>query len=324
MLQRCTAYLSLVLACLSAPLPVLAQEYPTRPVTILVGLSAGGVSDVMARIYAEAVAERLGQRVIVENRPAASGAVAASRLQSAEPDGYTLLIFSGAQHATVPALGTSATYDPVKGAQPITLLFNISTVLAVPATVAANSLADLAAFAAKRPDGLIVGSPGVGTPSHLTAAKLMVAAKIPARYVHYRGGAPMMQDLVPGRVEAAVLSTSLAKSFLIEKKIRAIAIDAPARWLVIPDIPTLRELGLGDATVAGWFGVAAPPETPPAIVAKLHNAFTAAAQDPAVKRRVEALGLTLTTSTPQEMGKLMAKEAVDIAALVRSLGIQNK
>ena len=324
MARRFTWWAWLGVVCLLSQAQAQAQEYPTRPITILVGLSAGGVTDVLARIYADAVSKPIGQKVIVENRPAASGSVAASGLQHAQPDGYTLLIFSGAQHATVPAIGTATTYDPVKGAQPITLLFNIATVLGVPSSSPATSMADLTAFAMKKPDGLTFGSPGIGTPSHLTAAKLMATTKTPAQYVHYRGGAPMMQDLVPARLDAAVLSTSLAKAFLIEKQIRAIALDAPERWSIIPDVPTLRELGLGDATVAGWFGVAAPPGTPPAIVRKLHDAFTAAARDPGVKQRVEAAGLTVATSTPEEMGKLMAKEAVEIAQLVRDLGLRKE
>lgn len=313
------------LACLLPSLAVehaAAQDFPNRPITILVGLAAGGVTDVVARLYAEAVSKSLGQRVIIENRPAASGAVAAAALQNAQPDGYTLLLFSGAQHATIPALEDTAAYDPVKGAQPVTLVFNFVGIVAVPADSPVNSIADLVAFGKKKPDGLTFGSPGVGTPSHLAGAKLMAVAKTPAQFIHYRGGSPMMTDLLPGRLDVAWPSAPTAKAFLLDKKIKALAIEGNERWSLIPEVPTLRELGLGDASVASWFGVAAAPGTPKSIVDKLNTAFAAAARDPELRRRVTENGLSVATSTPEEMGRLMAKEAADIRDLVRTLGLR--
>ena len=317
------SFTALVALALSAFMPqAQAQDFPVRPITLLVGLAPGGVTDVMARIYADPVSKIIGQKVIVENRPAASGAVAATALQHAPPDGYTLLIFSGSQNATIPAIEANAAYDPVKGAQPITLLFNIATIVAVPANSTVNSFSELIALGKQKPGGLTFGSPGVGTPAHLISAKLMTMTKTPVQFVHYRGGAPMMADLLTGRLDVAMLSTPLAKPHLLGKQLKALAIDGPGRWSLIPDVPTLQELGVGDASVAGWFGVAAAPGTPPAIIGKLHDAFTAAARDPDVKRRIEENGLTVATSTPEEMGRLMVKEAADIAQLVRTLGLR--
>jgi tripartite-type tricarboxylate transporter receptor subunit TctC len=275
----------------------------------------------MARIYAEEVSTILKQRVVVENRPTASGAHAASAVQNSAPDGYTLLIFSAAQHVTIPAISETAAYDPIKGVQPITLLFDVATVLAVPVSSSVASFHGLLEYGKSRSDGLTFGSPGVGTPSHLTGAKLMAATGTPAQYVHYRGGAPMMADLLPGRLDAAVLSTPLAKPYLQDNRLRAVALDAPARWSPIPDVPTLAELGLGEATVAGWFGVATTPGTPQDIIAKLHAAFTTAAQNPELIRRVVDNGLTVRTSTPDAMSRLLLKEAAVIGDLVRSLGL---
>lgn len=310
------------LSLASMQVPAQAQDYPNRPITILVGLAAGGVSDVMARLYAQNVSQILGQNVIVENRPAASGAVAAAGLQKAAPDGYTLLLFSGAQHATIPALSDSATYDPVAGAQPVAVVFNFSAVVAVPADSPANSIADLVALAKSKPDGLNFGSPGVGTPSHLAAAKLVAATNIKAQFIHYKGGSPMMTDLLTGRLDAAWPSAPLAKAFLADKKIKALAIDGAQRWALVPEVPTLAEAGFGNVSVANWFAVAAAPGTPPAIVAKLNAAFAQAGRDPALKQKVEELGLSVATSTPEELGRLMAKEASDIRALVTTLGLR--
>jgi tripartite-type tricarboxylate transporter receptor subunit TctC len=298
-----------------------AQEFPNRPITILVGLAPGGISDTMARVYAEAVSKTIGQKVVVENRAAASGAVAASALANAQPDGYTLLLFSGSQHSTIPALSVGASYDPIKGNQPVSLLFNMATVVGVPADSPVNDFADLVAFAKTKPDGLSFGSPGMGTPSHLMGAKLMHLTKTPVQFVHYRGGSPMMADFITGRLNAAVLSTPLAKPFLQDKKVKAVALDATERWAVIPQVPLLREVGYGDAAVATWFGVAASPGTPAEIVNKLNTAFRAAARDPDVIRRIEENGLAVATSTPQEMERLLVKEVADIADLVRLLGL---
>jgi tripartite-type tricarboxylate transporter receptor subunit TctC len=298
-----------------------AAEFPDHPITLLVGLAPGGVTDVMARVYAEAVSKTLRQAVVVENRPAASGAVAASALQHAPPDGYTLLLFSGAQNATVPAMEPSAPYDPVNGAAPITLLFNLATIIAVPNDSAAKTLADLVAIGKQKPGGLNFGSPGLGTPSHLMSAKLVEMTKTPAQFVQYRGGAPMMSDLIGARLDAAAPSTPLSKASLLAQRIRAVAIDGPKRWTVIADVPTLQELGLGAASVAGWFGVAAAPGTPPEIIAVLHDAFVTAAGDPTVLQRIEENGLTVATSSPEQMAQLMAKAAAEMKELVKELGL---
>jgi tripartite-type tricarboxylate transporter receptor subunit TctC len=309
------------LCLLLMPALARAEGFPERPITILVGLAPGGVTDVMARLYAQSVLRIVGQSVVVENRPAASGAVAAASLQHAAPDGYTLLLFSGAQHATIPALTDPATYDPVKGAQPVGVVFNFAAVVAVPADSPVKSIDDLVAFAKKKPGGLNFGSPGVGTPSHLAAEKLMAAEGIKAQFVHYKGGAPMMTDLIAGRLDAAWPSAPLARSFIQSGKIKAIALDGAQRWKLIPDVPTLREAGYGNVSVANWFAIAAAPGTPPAVIDKLNAAFAQAGQDAALKQKVEDLGLSVATSTPDELGRLMAKEATDIRALVTRLGL---
>lgn len=309
-------------AVLAALAQARAQDFPNRPITILVGLAPGGVTDVMARLYAQKVGEILKQTVVVENRPAASGAVAAAGLQKAPPDGYTLLLFSGAQHATVPALSDTSIYDPVAGAQPVAVVFNFTGVVAVPADSPADSIAELVALAQSKPQGLNFGSPGPGTPSHLAAAKLVAALGVKAEFVHYKGGSPMMTDLVGGRLDVAWPSAPSAKTFLESKKIKAIAIDGAERWSLVPTVPTLAEAGYGGVSVANWFAVAAAPGTPQAVIAKLNAAFAEAGRDPALKQRTEDLGLSVATSTPEELSRLMAKEAADIRALVAKLGLK--
>lgn len=300
-----------------------AQDFPSRPITIMVGLAPGGITDVTARLYAEAVSGSIGQRIIIENRQGAGGAVAAAAVQNAAPDGYTLLVFSGSQHAAVPAV-QSAPYDPVKGFQSITLLFDLAALLAVPVTSPANTVAELLDHGKKKPGGLLFGSPGVGTPSHLLAAKIGDATKTPMQYVHYRGGAPMMADLVTERVDFALASYTVGKGFFVEKKLRALAVDAAARLSVMPEVPTLTEAGLGQAKVASWFALAAPAGTPAPIVQKLREEFIKASRDPELKRRLTENGTLIHTSSSDEMAKLLADEVESTNQLVKSLGLRQQ
>src|SRR5262245_17183954 len=311
------AAIALSLVVSAAP----AQDFPSRPITLMVGLAAGGITDVTARLDAETVSKSIGQRVIVENRTGAGGGVAAAAVQNAPPDGYTLLVFSGSQPATVPAVG-SAGYEPVKGFAPVTFLFNSVVVLAVPADSPAKTMAELHDLGRKKPGGLTFGTPGLGSPSHLLGAKLLLADKVPAETVHYRGGAPMMADLITGRVDFGWPTLSTSRAYLADKELRALALAADARWPPLPDVPTLDELGFGKEKVASWFALAAPAGTPPAIVSRLRDMFIAASKDPDLKRRLDENGTPITTSTSEEMGRAMEQEWQVMQQLAKTLNIR--
>ncbi|MBX9845094.1 MAG: tripartite tricarboxylate transporter substrate binding protein [Xanthobacteraceae bacterium] len=298
-----------------------AQDFPSRPITIMVGLAAGGITDITARLYAEAVSKITGQRVIVENKTGAGGGVAAAAVQNATPDGYTLLVFSGSQHATVPAAG-NATYEPVKGFAPVTFLFNSVVVLTVPGDSPAKTMKELHELGRKKQGGLTFGTPGLGSPSHLLGAKILLADKVPFEAAHYRGGSPMMADLITGRVDFSWPTLSTSRSYLADGKLRALALDADKRWDRLPDVPTLDELGYGKQKVASWFALAAPAGTPPAVVGKLNEIFIKASQDPELRRRTEENGTPLATSTPQHMGKAMEEEWQTMQQLAKVLNLR--
>lgn len=298
-----------------------AENYPERPVTIVVGISPGGITDVTTRIFAEAAAKRLGQRIVIENRTGGGGSVAATTVQNAAPDGYTLLAFLGSQQSAVPAI-QKVQFDPIKGFAPITLLFDLVTFIAVPADSPANSMSELLAYGKRKEDGLSFGSPGMGTPSHLLAARLARATGTPTQYVHYRGGSPMMTDLVAGRVDFALPTFTVAQGFYREKKIKVLAIDADKRAAEMPEVPTLTELGFGSEKVASWVGLAAPAGTDDAIVRKLNDAFIEASRDPQLQQRLVANGTPIHTSTPAEMERLLTEEVARTRELVRALGIK--
>lgn len=299
-----------------------ADTYPNRPITIIVGLAAGGITDVTTRIYAEFVSRSIGQKIVIDNRPAGGGAVAATAVQNAAPDGYALLAFSGSQHAAVPALQT-APYDPLKY-QPITLLFSIASVLVVPTTSPANSVAELFEYGRKKQGGLYFGSPGMGTPSHMLAANIAEARQVPMEHVHYRGGAPMMADLITGRVDFSLSSYTLSRSYIADGKLKALAIDAPGRLPELPNTPTFDEVGLGNERVASWFAVAAPSGTPADVVRILNAEFIKASKNPELRRRLGENGTPIVTTTPEEMGKLLAEEVASTDRLVKKLGLRQQ
>lgn len=297
-----------------------AQDYPNRQITIVVGVAPGGITDVSTRIYADVVSRSTGQKIIIENRPAGGGSVAAAAVQNAPPDGYTLLTVVGAQFSSQPAL-QPAPYDPIKGFAPVTLLFRLPALLLVPADSAANSVAELLELGKKKPGGLSFGSPGAGSPGHLMAAKISLGTDTPMQFVHYRGGAPLMADLITGRVDFTFASLTASRSHLEAGKLKALAVDAEQRLPAVPNIATVFEAGLGQYRVADWFGVAAPAATPDAVVRKLNAEFVKASREPDLVRRLTENGTLIATSTPERMAALIAEEVKTLGELVRTLGL---
>lgn len=300
-----------------------ADDFPSKPITIMVGLAPGGITDVTARLYAEVVARNTGQRITIENRPAAAGALAAAAVQNAVPDGTMLLVFSGSQHATVAAMG-SAPYEPVKGFSFITVLFNSVVAFVVPPDSPARTLDELLDLGRKRSGGLSMGTPGLGSPSHLLGARVALAANAPLQSIHYRGGAPMLADVLTGRVDFAVVTLSTSRAFLADKRLRALALDADARWSELPDVPVLAEIGYGKEKVANWFGVAAPAGMRPAMVQRLREEFVKASRDPELQRRLAENGTLIATSTSEEMRAMMVDEVAIMETLVKTLGIRSQ
>jgi len=313
-------WLALVAALASAPAAA-AENFPTRPVTIVMGMSAGGITDVITRIYAPIVAKQLGQPIRIENRPSAAGATAAASVQQAAPDGYTLLVFSGAQHAALPAM-QSVPYEPVNGFTPVTALFTMVNFLAVPADSPAHSLAELLQLGRSKPGGLVFGSSGLGSTSHLTAARLGLSGKTPIKALQYAGAAPMIGDLIAGRLDFTLVSFTVASPYLKQGKLKLLAVDAEQRWPDLPGVPTLREGGIDQPKVASWFALTAPAGTPAPIVKRLHDAFVAAARDPALIKSLRDNGALITVSSPEETKAMLADEVNRTASLVQILKLR--
>ena len=305
---------------LSLSVPAWGHDYPNRQITILVGIAAGGITDITTRQYAAVVSKNIDQNIIIENRPVAGGAVAAAAVQSAAPDGYTLLSVVGSQFSSVPAMAP-APYDPVKGFAPISLTFRLPTLLVVPMDSPAKTVAELLAWGKTKPGGLLLGSPGAGTPGHLLAAKIALATNTPIQYIHYRGGAPIMADLISGRLDFSLATFNSAHSNMDAGRLRALAVDAETRLPALPEVPTLIEAGFGAQRVADWAGVLAPAGTPSPVIERLNREFVAAAHSPELIAKLAATGNIVASSTPQEMTRLIADEVKEMEQLIRALGL---
>jgi tripartite-type tricarboxylate transporter receptor subunit TctC len=298
-----------------------AQDYASHPITIVMGMSAGGIADVTTRLYANAVSKELGQPIRIDNRPTEGGTTAAAAVQNAAPDGYTLLVISGAQHAALPAL-QPVPYQPVSGFAPVTTLFTMVNFLAVPAGSPAHSLAELLELGRNKPGGLVFGSSGLGSTSHLTAARLGQSGNSPIKPIHYAGAAPMIGDLIAGRLDFTLVSATVAKPYLTQGRLRLLAVDAQERWPDLPTVPTLREAGVNQPKVASWFALAAPAGTPEPVIRKLHDAFAKAALDPTVVKGLRDNGALVTINTSEATKAMLADEVVQTAALVQSLNLR--
>jgi tripartite-type tricarboxylate transporter receptor subunit TctC len=244
-------------------------------------------------------------------------------VQQAAPDGYTLLVFAGAQHAALAAL-QSVSYDPVNDFEPVTVLFNLVNFLAVPKDSSANSVAELLEIGRKKPGGLTFGSTGVGSPAHLQAAILSRSTKTPMEYVQYRGSAPLMSDLVTGRVDFSFVSYTGVRSFLSDGKLKILAVINDQRWSDMPNVPTLTEAGVTMDDVGTWFGVIAPKGTPSAVVQRLNAEFVTASKDPELRRKLLELGVVITTTSPAQMRTLMVDQVKRTRELVEALGLRSQ
>jgi tripartite-type tricarboxylate transporter receptor subunit TctC len=310
-------------ASLGVATPACAQDYPQRPITFVVGVGAGGGQDINSRIYADALSRILGQRVVVDNRAGAGGSMAAAHVQNAAPDGYTLLVTSGLQHSYLRAVQPGS-YEPVTGFTPVSLLFEIVSMLAVPAENRSRNIAEFIEYGRNKPGGFTLGAPGPGSPPHLFGALISEATNIPVQTIQYRGSSQGMTDLAAGRIDIMFPTYVLGQPFLAEKKIRPLAIAADKRWSEFPDLPTLVEAGLVKHMIAMWFGLLAPAGTPTPIVHKINDAVVKASGDPELVRRLTTTGTLIRTSAPEEMRTLLINETASVESMIKRLGLRQQ
>lgn len=299
-----------------------AQDFPTRPIRLIVAFSAGGTTDFVARLIADKVKGPLGQAVVVENKPGANGAIGADYVSKAEPDGYTLFFSTAGALAINPSMRSDLPYDPVKGFTPIAPIARNTVLFAINSGLGIDTAQQMIARAKEKPGAITVAITGVGAISHLAVEMLQSAAGIKLQTVPYRGAGPAIADLIGGQVNAMSAEVPVLMPQIKAGRSKVLAVSAQTRSSVMPDVPTFAELGYPDVIADNWSGVLAPPNTPPAIVAKLNAAFDSVVKDPEVRRRLAENGVSTIGGTPQDLAGLIASETKRWRKVIAETGIK--
>jgi tripartite-type tricarboxylate transporter receptor subunit TctC len=309
------------LCLLATRAPAAAQDFPTRPIKLVVGFAAGGTTDFMARLLADRLRGPLGQPVVVENRTGANGAIGAEFVAKSAADGYTLY-FTTAGVATVYPHLKPAPYDTLRDFVGVARVAFNSTMLVVNAATPLRSARDLAALAREKPDQITIAITGLGSVSHLGAELFQAAAGIRLTEVPYRGAAPAMTDLLGGTLDALFGDGPTVIAQIRAGKIRAIAATSHNRSEIFPDVPTFLEQGFADTVADQWAGVLAPAGTPAAIVGKLNAAIGAVMREPEVRARLAQNGVVPGVDTPEEFAAYLKEESARWARVIREKGIK--
>ena len=282
--------------------------WPEKPVTLLVPFPAGGSTDNVARILSAKLQTQFGGSFVVDNKPGAAGMIGAAMAKRAPADGYTVFVSSLGPFVIGPHLVKNAGYDPLKDFDYISVAVQAPNVLAVPVNSPFKSVQDVVAFEKANPNKMSFASAGNGTSDHLTAELFWQQTGTTGIHVPYKGGAPAMNDLIGGQVDATFMNINTAVPHMKAGKLRALAITSTKRSPILPDVPTMEEAGVKGVTVYSWQAVAAPKGLPPEIKTKLHAAVVAALNDPAVKPNLLAVGFEIVANTPEQFTAFQASE----------------
>lgn len=311
--------LALILTLAAAA--VQAQAYPNKPVRIIVPYPAGGTTDIIARLAAAQLAERLKQPFVVENRAGASGALGAVAVAQAPADGYTLVMATASSHGINSALQKNLPYDAVKDFAPVTVVASTPNIIAVHPDVPAQNLAQLLALAKARPGALNFGSTSAGGSPHMSAELLKMMAGVDMTHVPYKGASPMLTDLMGAQIQVGFDNLPSSMAFVRSGRLRALAVTTAERWPGAPDIPTVAESGVPGYEVAGWFGLLAPAGTPTDRVQLLQQAVAQAVAQPEVAKQLRSLGAEPVANSPEAFAQQISADVQKWRAVVKATGL---
>ena len=312
---------TLMVSIFCAPAFAQAQAYPTKPIRIIVPYPPGGGIDVLSRVLGERLSQRLGQPVLVDNRPGGGTILAAEQAARATPDGYTLMVTTDATLSVNPYLYSKLPYDPVKDFAPITQLVLLNQLLLANPAVPANSLKELIAYAKAHPGKLNYASYGSGSQPHLAMEMLKSQAGIDIVHVPYKGIPQAMPAAIAGEVQLTFSGAASSQAYLKAGRLKALAVGGKNRLALLPDVPTFAEAGFPDVPANAWFGLFAPAATPRDIVIKLHAETVRILRDPEfMQKEITAKGYQLVASTPEEFTAFLVTDSVLNARAVRISG----
>ena len=309
-------FIAVISGTLWARAPAAAQ-YPERPVRVVIPFAAGSASDVVGRILLDRMGSELGHRFIVENQPGASGNLGTAAVARAEPDGYTLLLSASGPLAVNQWLFPNLPYNPLTAFEPIGLVATLPNVVVVNANLPIRTLEDLVSAAKAKQGELNYGSIGNGSSQHLAAAYFEQVAGIRMTHVPYRVTGQLVTDLVSGQLQVSFQLIPNVLGQIRAGQLRPLALTAPVRSASLPDVPTTRELGIGNYEAYGWFALLGPRGLPRNVLERLHGAYTVAANEPAVRSRIVDVGAEPASSSPEELRRFMDTEARKWGEIIR-------
>jgi tripartite-type tricarboxylate transporter receptor subunit TctC len=311
--------LSALLLCVASGIPAQAQNWPTRPITLVVGFGAGSGIDLVARLYAEYASKELLQPVIVENRTGGGGIVASMSVAKAAPDGYTILLQANGPVILRPILDPDVGFDAVKDFSPIGLMAESPNVIVSSPKFSKDTLAQVVDWAKKNPGMLTMGHPGLGTMGHLGAALLASKAGITGSYVGYRSGTEMLPNVLGGQIDigSAAYTPQLKAAHIL-------AVMSPERIEFLPDVPSIREAGFPGAYAATWYALYGPAKLPPEIVAKLNAIMNAFLRSDEGKKRLAILGVRTLGGTPNQLEKRMSDDVLRWSKVIKDANVKIK
>jgi tripartite-type tricarboxylate transporter receptor subunit TctC len=298
-----------------------AQTYPNKPIHVIVPFSPGSATDVTARAVAQQLSEKLGQPVVVDNRPGAGGTIGAAQVAKAAPDGYTLLVHSSG-HTVNPSIYANPGYDTKKDLKGVSLLAELPNVLVVPPSKGWKTAGDLVKLAKANPGKLSYGSAGTGSGTHMNAEKFRLRAGFDAVHVPYKGPPEGLTDVMGDRIDFMFAPIISAISLIKDGRVTTLAVGSVRRSSLLPDIQTTEEAGYPGSAYRFWVGMLAPAGTPPAVIERLNAEVKEALASPEIKERLAALGADAAPTSPADFDKLIAQELVDNAALAKEAGIK--
>ena len=320
-LSSCLALLCLVLGS-AAFAQESADEYPSKPIRIIVTFPAGGPADFVARAVAQSLQEAWGQGVVVDNRPGAGGNIGMNIAAKAAPDGYTLVESSFGPMAISPYVYSSLPYDPIKDLTPITLAATNPFFLAVRPTLPASTFQEFVALAKAKPNGLTMSSSGIASPSHLAGSLLQSMAGISLTHVPYKGAGESIPAVVNGQVDIAVETPLLIVPQVKAGKLKALLVSTAERSPLLPEVPTGKESGLPDFVASSWYGFHAPAGTPKPIIDKINAEIAKALKSPEMRERLASVGVTAVSTTPAEFTSFVEAEMAKWGRLIRAIGVK--
>lgn len=296
-------------------------QYPSRPVRMLVGFPPGGSTDLAARALGEKLGQALGQPIIVENKAGASGNIAAEQVARSAPDGHTLYM-APTSFATAPAFFAKLAWDPVKDFTPVSLVATVPIIAVTHPAVPAKTVKELVAYSKANPGRLNMASPGATTLTRLTGERFKQLAGIDWVTVHYKGGAPAMQDMLAGTAQVMFANISDVLAQVKAGRLNAIAVTTPQRSPAVPEVPTFAESGYPEYAFMTWQAVVGPAGMPPEVVRRLNGEIVRIMAMPEIKERFASFGTDAASSTPEELGRFLAAEVAKIAGVARSVGVK--